>query len=35
MLEDEQRRSKLLGDVTKDNLVLGESRSLKKKATYP
>ena len=35
MLEDEQRRSKLLGDVAKDNPVLGESRSLKKKAAYP
>ena len=31
--DDEQRRSKLLGDVTKDNLVLGKSRSWKEKAT--
>ena len=35
MFEDEQRRSKLLGDIAKDNPVLGESRSLKKKAAYP
>ena len=32
MSEDEQRRSKLPGDVAKDNLVLGKSRSQKETA---
>ena len=31
--DDEQRRSKLRGDVAEDNPVLGKSRSLKEKAT--
>ena len=31
MSEDEQRRSKLLGDVAEDNPVLGEPRSRKGK----
>ena len=35
MSEDEQRRSKLPGDVTKDNPVLGEPRSRKEKAARP
>ena len=30
--DDEQRRSKLLGDVAEDNPVLGEPRSRKEKA---
>ena len=34
MSEDEQRRSKLLGDVAEDHLVLGELRSHKKKAAH-
>ena len=32
MSEDEQRRSKLLGDVAKDNLVLDKPRSWKEEA---
>ena len=32
MSEDEQRMSKLLGDVAEDNLVLGKPRSRKEKA---
>ena len=32
MSEDEQRRSKLLGDVAEDNPVLGKPRSRKEKA---
>ena len=35
MSEDEQRRSKLLGDVAEDNPVLGEPRSQKEKAARP
>ena len=35
MSEDEQRRSKLPGDVAEDNLVLGEPRSQKEKAAHP
>ena len=35
MFEDEQRRSKLLGDIAEDNPVLGEPRSGKEKATRP
>ena len=35
MSKDEQRRSKLLGDVAEDNPVLGEPRSRKEKAAYP
>ena len=34
MPEDERRRSKLLGDVVKDNPVLGKPRSRKEKATH-
>ena len=34
MSEDEQRRSKLLGDIAKNNLVLGEPRSRREKATH-
>ena len=34
MSKDEQRRSKLLGDVAKDNPVLGESKSRKEKAAH-
>ena len=34
MSEDEQRRSKLLGDIAEDNLVLGELRSWKEKAAH-
>ena len=34
MSEDEQRRSKLLGDIAEDNLVLGEPRSRREKATH-
>ena len=33
--EDEQRRSKLPGDVAEDNTVLGEPRSQKEKAACP
>ena len=33
MFEDEQRNSKLPGDVAEDNLVLGKPRSWKDKAT--
>ena len=33
--EDEQRRSKLLGDVAEDHPVLGELRSQKEKAAHP
>ena len=32
MSEDEQRKSKLSGDVTEDNPVLGKPRSRKEKA---
>ena len=35
MSEDEQRRSKLLGDVVEDNSVFGEPSSRKEKAAYP
>ena len=35
MFEDEQRRSKLLGDIAEDNPVLGEPRSGKEKAARP
>ena len=35
MSEDEQRRSKLLGDIAEDNLALNEPRSRKEKATSP
>ena len=35
MSEDEQRRSKLLGDVAEDNPVLGKPRSRKEKAARP
>ena len=35
MSEDEQKRSKLLEDVAKDNPVLGEPRSRKEKAAHP
>ena len=34
MSEDEQRRSKLPGDVAKDNPVLGKPRSQKEKAAH-
>ena len=34
MSEDEQRRSKLLGDIAEDNPVLGELRSRKEKAAH-
>ena len=34
MSKDEQRRSKLLGDVAEDHLVLDELRSHKKKAAH-
>ena len=34
MSEDEQRRSKLLGDIAEDNLVLGKLRSRKEKAAH-
>ena len=34
MSEDEQRRSKLPGDVAKDNPVLGKPRSRKEKAAH-
>ena len=35
MSKDEQRRSKLLGDVAEDNPILGEPRSPKEKAAHP
>ena len=35
MSEDEQRRSKLPGDVAEDNPVLGKPRSWKEKAARP
>ena len=35
MSEDEQRRSKLPGDVAEDNPALGEPRSRKEKAESP
>ena len=35
MSEDEQRRSKLLGDVAEDHPVLGELRSQKEKVAHP
>ena len=35
MFENEQKKSKLLGDVIKDNPVLGEPRSRKEKAAHP
>ena len=35
MFEDEQRMSKLLGDVAEDNAILGEPRSRKEKAANP
>ena len=35
MPEDEQRRSKLPGDIAEDNPVLGEPRSQKEKAAHP
>ena len=34
MFEDERVRSKLLGDVTEDNPVLGKPRSRKEKAAH-
>ena len=34
IFEDEQRRSKLLGDIAEDNLVLGELGSWKEKAAH-
>ena len=34
MFEDEQRRSKLPGDIAEDNLVLSKLRSRKEKATH-
>ena len=34
MSENEQRRSKLLGDVAEDNPVHGEPRSQREKATH-
>ena len=33
--EDEQGRSKLLGDIAEDNPVLGKPRSRKEKAAHP
>ena len=33
--EDEQGRSKLLGDIAKDHPVLGQPRSPKEKAAHP
>ena len=33
--EDEQGRSKLLGDIAEDNPVLGKPRSWKEKAAHP
>ena len=33
--EDEQGRSKLLGDIVEDNPVLGKPRSQKEKAAHP
>ena len=35
MSEDEQRRSKLLGDVVEDHPILGELRSQKEKVAHP
>ena len=35
MFGDEQRRSKLLGDIAEDNPALSEPRSRKEKATSP
>ena len=35
MFEDEQRRSKLLGDAAEDNPVLSKPRSQKKKVARP
>ncbi len=35
MSENEQRRSKLLGDIAEDSPVLGEPRSRKEKAAHP
>ena len=35
MFEDEQRRSKLAGDVAEDNPALGELRSRKEKVACP
>ena len=35
MSEDEQRRSKLPGDVAEDNPAFGKSRSQKEKAASP
>ena len=35
MFEDEPGRSKLLGDITKDNPVLDQPRSWKEKAAHP
>ena len=35
MSEDEQRRSKLLGDVAEDHPILGELRLRKEKAAHP
>ena len=35
MSEDEQRRSKLLGDVAEDHPILGELRLQKEKAAHP
>ena len=33
--EDEQGRSKLLGDIAEENLVLGQPRSREEKAAHP
>ena len=35
MSEDKQGRSELLGDIAKDNPVLGKPRSRKEKAAHP
>ena len=35
ILEDEQKRFKLLGDVAEDRIILGEPRSRKEKAAQP
>ena len=35
MSEDEQRRSKLLGDVAEDHPILGELRLQKEKTAHP
>ena len=35
MSKNEQRRSKLLGDIAENNPVLGEPRSRKERAAHP